>query len=137
MDGGLVAYVDTSRLGPCRSYTRERSSGAVEMPSKMCTADVPACPARTIENIDRLIGDPVVTMSLQSHALYGGDPRPADGQVFRFGVGNDFVDVGPPCGAGASGCAAIPAAVGQLVELLQGLDRDELASEPCKSVFGG
>ncbi len=137
MDGGNAPYVDTSRLAPCHSYTRQRSgSGRVDAGAAMCMAQVAGCPAGTITDIDDLMGDPDVTRSLQAHLLYGGDPRPVDGQVFRFGVGNDYVDVGSPCGVGAAGCVDAPASVAQLVELLREIDRVELAAEPCKSVFG-
>jgi hypothetical protein len=136
MDGGRVPYVDTSRLGPCRSYTHERVSGA-NPPTTMCHGDVPGCPARTIDDIVRLLSDPDVARSLQGHLLYGVDSRPTDGRVFRFGVGVDYVDVGSPCGAGSSGCYLVPLSVSRLVATLQELDRVELASEPCRSVFGG
>ncbi len=135
MDGGFVAYTDLSRLGPCRAYSHDRTPRSTNPPSLTCTAQIPGCPSRIIDGIERAIGDPELRMALQAHTLYGNDPRPMDGQVFRFGVGNDFIDVGPSC-AGPSGCAGMPAAVRAVVGLLHALDDAELAAEPCKSVFG-
>jgi hypothetical protein len=136
MNGGLVAYQDTSRLGPCRSYTHERDTFMNRLPD-MCNATVPGCPSRTIEQIDRAVRDPTVSSAMASHMLYGVDSRPVDGQVFRIGVGNDFIDIGQPCRAGAVNCNVAPAIVMDLMNVLQALDDAELAVEPCKSTFGG
>ena len=135
MNGGLTAYDDMSRLGPCRSYSHERTMNIADAASLMCTATVPGCPARTIQEIDNAIRDPAVQTALQNHTLYGNDPRPVDGQVFRIGVGNDFIDVGPNCDT-TPPCTGMPAALATLVADLHSLDSAELAEEPCRSVFG-
>jgi hypothetical protein len=59
-----------------------------------------------------------------------------DGVVFRITVGKDYVDVGSPCGAGASGCISIPATVQALVDDLKALDAQELAKKACTDIFG-
>jgi hypothetical protein len=129
-DGGYAAYVDVSRLTSCRTYTRERSS----MPPLTCTVTLPMCPDRTVDAISRALGDAAVQAALHDHKLYGNDPRPVDGQVFRIATANDFIDVGPSC---ESGCTGMPAALATLVGLLRQLDERELAAEPCHGVFGG
>jgi hypothetical protein len=129
-DGGYGAYVDVSRLTACRTYTRDRSL----MPPLTCTASLPMCPDRTVDAISAALGDAAVQAALHDHKLYGNDPRPVDGQVFRIAMGNDFIDVGPSCEAG---CAGMPAALATLVGLLRKLDERELAAEPCHAVFGG
>jgi hypothetical protein len=133
MNGGLVAYQDTSRLRPCRSYTREREF-ANQTPLS-CATSVPGCPERWIDRIVRDAADPVVRTALMDHQLYGGDPRPVDGQVLRVGIGNDFIEVGPTCSSGAV-CKDPPDVVRDLVAALQELDHFALSGEPCHGVFG-
>jgi hypothetical protein len=133
MDGGLTAYNDLSRIGPCRSYSHERTDNGAATPSSTCHVDLPGCPDRTMAGIIDAFGDPAVQAALSAHALFGNDPRPVDGQVFRIGVGSDYVDIGPSC---AKGCAGMPDALRVLATLLENLDATELAVEPCKWVFG-
>jgi hypothetical protein len=102
----------------------------------MCTATVPGCPSRTIEQIDRAVRDPTVSSAIASHMLYGDDLRPVDASVFRIGVGNDFIDIGYPCTAGDMSCNEAPAIVLDLMSVLNALDDAELSVEPCKSTFG-
>jgi hypothetical protein len=135
-EGGLVAYRDTSRLGRCRSYTRERDQLRGGLPPLSCSAMVAGCPSPTIEQIDRTVRDPIVQAALRDHTLFGFDTRPVDGHVFRIGVGNDFIDIAEPCRAGAPDCKMPPPAVLDLKSVLEDLDTTELSQEPCKSVFG-
>lgn len=106
-----------------------------QTPTVLCTADLPTCPDRTLSDIISLLDDPVVKTALRDHSLFGTDPRPVDGTVFRFGAGNDFVDVGGPCSASPA-CVAIPSPVAAFVSSLRDLDCAELAKDPCKSTFG-
>jgi hypothetical protein len=131
MDGGFVAYADTSRLTPCRSYRHERDLFTNAAPLS-CTSEIAGCPSRAVDAVERELRGAEFQAALQNHALFGGDPRPVDGQVFRISIGSDFVDVGPPC----TGCPEIPPAIQALVDLLQGIDEVELAKEACSSVFG-
>jgi len=133
-NGGWAMFTDTSRLGPCRSYEHERTTSGSQTPTLLCTADLPTCPDRTLSDIISLLRDPVVQTALGNHSLFGTDPRPVDGTVFRFGVGNDYVDVGGPCN-GSPSCVAIPPQIAEFAALLQSLDSAELATEPCKSTF--
>jgi len=133
-DGGMVAYRDLSRLDPCRSYTHSRDYFRNSLPVT-CTATLVGCPSVVISNINRLISDPEVQAAIRNHALFGADPRPIDGAVFRIAVGNDFVDVGPPSGPGLPASADPPRVLQELVDLLHGVDDTELAAEPCKSTF--
>jgi hypothetical protein len=65
--------------------------------------------------------------------LYGEDPRPYDGQVLRIQVRSAVIDVGVPCRN--SPCKPIPAGVQNLGTLLQTMTKEQLAREPCKSIF--
>jgi len=82
------------------------------------------------------MGTPAFNAALTGHTLYGSDPRPVDGQVFRISIGNDFIDVGPNCEDNPTSCPNMPEPVRRLVTLLRDLDSAMLAVEPCKSVFG-
>lgn len=104
------------------------------MPPLKCSVTLPLCPDRTVDAIVHALGDPAVTAALHDHKLFGNDPRPVDGAVFRIATASDFVDVGPDC---ESGCTGMPQALATLVGLLRALDTLELAAEPCKGVFGG
>jgi hypothetical protein len=134
-DGGLVLYTETSRLGPCRSYSHERTPTTTKPPTLSCTLEFVGCPERTVSNIIRMLEAPEVKKALASHTVFGVDSRPVDGQVLRIGVGSDFFDVGSPC-AGAPGCVAIPWRVRYLAELLGAVDYVALRTAPCSSTFG-
>lgn len=135
-DGGLVAYVETSRLGPCASYSHERTPTLTDPPSLLCTAPISRCPGSPLDGIITAMAAPEFTAALQNHTLYGSDPRPVDGQVFRIGIGNDFVDIGPNCEADPASCPTMPKAVADLMKLLRDLDAAMLAVDPCKTTFG-
>ena len=134
-NGGLVAYQDTSRLSTPRVYEHSRDRFTNAMPMK-CQTEVAGCPSRLITDINAGFADSSVMAALKAHAVYGVDSRPVDGAVFRITVGNDYVDVGSPCGSGASSCVAIPPAVQKLADLLMALDAQELAKKACTDVFG-
>lgn len=135
-DGGLVAYVETSRLGPCAAYSHERTPTVTDPPSLICNATISMCPGSPLAQIIEIMGTAAFTTALTNHTLYGSDPRPVDGQVFRIGIGNDFIDVGPNCESDPTSCPTMPEPVARLVKLLRDLDATMLAQEPCKTVFG-
>jgi hypothetical protein len=135
-NGGLVAWVEASRLGPCASYTHERTPTFTDPPSLVCTATISACPGSPLAQIIDAMGTAAFNAALTGHTLYGNDPRPVDGQVFRISIGNDFIDVGPNCENDPTSCPNMPEPVRRLVTLLRDLDAAALAVEPCKSVFG-
>lgn len=66
--------------------------------------------------------------------LYGGDPRPVDGTVFRVVIAGAVVDVGSPC-AGGAGCKPIPPGIAALAKMLSLLDMQELGKPPCSTTF--
>jgi hypothetical protein len=135
-DGGLVAWVETSRLGPCASYTHERTPTFTDPPSLICNATISACPGSPLAQIIDVMGTTAFNAALTGHTLYGNDPRPMDGQVFRISIGNDFIDVGPNCESDPTSCPNMPEPIRRLVTLLRDLDAATLAVEPCKSLFG-
>jgi hypothetical protein len=131
-----VAWIETSRLGPCASYSHERSPVFTDPASLSCNATISMCPGSPLAQIVEAMSTTAFQKALAAHTLYGGDPRPVDGQVFRIGIGNDFIDVGPNCEADPSSCPNMPEPIARLVELLRDLDTAMLAAEPCKGVFG-
>jgi hypothetical protein len=135
-NGGLVQYIDVSRLGPCANYSHERTPTFTDPPSLICNVTISMCPGSPLAQIIEIMGTPEFNAALTGHTLYGSDPRPVDGQVFRIGIGNDFIDVGPNCESDPANCPSMPEPIGRLVTLLRNLDTAMLAAEPCKSVFG-
>lgn len=135
-NGGLVAYVDTSRLDTPTVYTHSRDQVRNGMGTIMCQTQVAGCPSPLLAEINAGLESTVVMNALRAHTVYGVDSRPVDGSVFRVTVGNDYVDVGGPCGGSGTGCIAIPPVVQQLVDALKAVDAQELAKKACVDVFG-
>jgi hypothetical protein len=134
-DGGLVASRDTSSLATPHTYTHSRDRFTNALPL-MCQTEVAGCPSNLLADINAELASAAVTGALAAHTVYGVDNRASDGTVFRITMGNDYVDVGNPCGTGASGCVAIPPVVQALVDHLNALDAQELAKKACTDVFG-
>jgi hypothetical protein len=134
-NGGFVAYVETSRLGPCAAYSHERTPTTTDPPSLICNDHISACPGSSLDGIITAMSAPAFQTAMQNHTLYGNDPRPVDGQVFRIGIGNDFIDIGPNCESDPTACPTMPEPVANMAKLLRDLDATELAKDPCKSVF--
>ncbi len=138
-EGGLVAYVDKSSIAPCKTYEHHRETGAGGGPmGAKCTNELLACGAGDavdIGDVRAALNHADVTAALAAApVLYGKDPRPYDGQVFRITIGTKVIDVGDECG-GAPGCKAIPAGVKALETMLRAVDGAQLAKAPCAGAF--
>jgi hypothetical protein len=134
-NGGLVAYVDTSKLDTPNVYTHSRDQLRNGAPL-MCQTRVAGCPSPLLAEINAGLESSVVMDAIRAHTVYGVDSRPVDGTVFRITIGSDYVDVGGPCAGAGTGCIAIPAVVQTLVNNLKALDAQELAKKACTDVFG-
>ncbi len=138
-NGGLVPQVITSSLAPCATYSHERQGDAPSGPVVSCTQELATCDAGTIgaDAVVAALADPDVRAAIAAApVVYGTDPRPVDGTVFRIEVGSAVIDVGEECPGGpACGTRTIPAGVRALADLLSRLDTQELARGQCKDVF--
>ena len=132
-----MAFRDSSLLD-CVTYrhVREDLSSPSGAPLR-CEAQV-ACSAPSgvsVESVVRALAHADVTAAFaQAPILYGRDMRPVDGQVLVLTRAGKNVTVGADC-AGGTGCQAIPAGIKALEQLLRTLDSEQLAKEPCASVF--
>jgi hypothetical protein len=135
MDGGLVVYQETNALEICSVFSHQRMSRAPGPPVLFCEQDIGACPAGvSAGDVTRAIANADVQAAIAAApVLYGEDPRAYDGQVLRIQIGSAVIEVGVPCRV--AGCRPIPAGVQSLGTLLQTLTREQLAREPCKSIF--
>ncbi len=138
--GGLVAFVDSSSVSPCRAYLHERrTAGSPSTVKASCTLDVLACgkgDAPNVGDLEAVLRDPDVQAALaKAPILYGTDPRAFDGSVFSLGVGTKTLEVGGACSSGASGCVAIPPGVQKAVDFLRNLDTVELSTTACAGKF--
>jgi hypothetical protein len=137
-DGGRVAYVDKSSIAPCKTYEHHReTSGPGPMGAK-CTNELLACGAGDAidtGDVRAALNHADVTAALAAApVVYGKDPRPYDGQVFRITIGEKVIDVGDECGD-TVGCKAIPAGVKALATMLKAVDTAQLAKAPCAGTF--
>jgi hypothetical protein len=136
-DGGRVAYRDSSVLD-CVTYrhVREDFSSPSGAPLR-CELEL-ACSAASrvsVGGVMQALAHADVTAAFaRAPVLYGQDMRPVDGQVFVLTRAGRSVTVGTDC-SGGSGCEPIPAGVKALQQLLRALDEEQLAKEPCASVF--
>jgi hypothetical protein len=146
--GGLVATVSSSRLNACRQYSHDQGpSNAPGTPgsnSLFCSTDIGKCNDAPIGvlDIERALAHPDVTAALAgSTTLYGSDPRGCDGSVLDLAVDKKTIEIGGDCananscGAPSSPCVPVPPGVSALAELLRKLDEQELAKDPCHTVF--
>ncbi len=136
-NGGLVAWQDQSSISPCRTYTHERRYYIEERPDVTCSRDVRDCATSLAgTRLDALLlNHDVQAAFARAPVLYGRDLRPVDGTVFRISFGGSkTIDVGAAC-APQAGCRAIPAGVQSLVDLLRGLDQQELSGPACAGLF--
>jgi hypothetical protein len=132
-DGGFVAYVDQSAITSCTTYTHARVSGSNTLLSCSQPIDNTTCVTGAITAV---LGDSDMVAALAaSPVLYGADPRPVDGQVFRLTVDGKTIDVGGDCPAGASTCRPIPPGVKAAVDFFQSLERAQMTQRSCKSTF--
>lgn len=137
--GGLVAYVDSSSISPCRTYLHERRTpGSPSTLKASCTLEVEACVTggNTVEAVNAALADADVQAALaKAPILYGVDPRAFDGAVYDITVGGKTIEVGTPCTSGASGCVPIPAGVQKAVDFFRAFDTAQLATSACAGKF--
>jgi hypothetical protein len=136
-DGGRIATRDSSVLD-CATYRHVRENfSSPSSPPLRCEAQL-ACSAAgvSVESVVRALAHTDVTAAFSAApVLYGRDMRPVDGQVLVLTRGGKAVTVGSECGAGTGACTPIPAGVRALAELVRMLDSQQLARDPCASVF--
>jgi hypothetical protein len=139
-DGGRIATRDFSVLD-CVTYRHVRENFSTpSAPPLRCEQQL-ACSAPSgvsAESVTSALTNADVRAAFaRAPVLYGRDMRPVDGQVFMITQAGKVVTVGTDCSVPGTGgaCEAIPAGVSALVRLLRALDQEQLASEPCASVF--
>jgi hypothetical protein len=143
--GGEVAFVETSTLGSCVSYTYSRTPVGSSTPQTLtCSTDISNCTSISIRDVDGALANADVVAALASKTLlYGSDSRPCDGAVLDIRVDGAEVEVGGECGPGDAGagcglpgaCTPVPPGLRALATLLTQLDKQELAVPPCSTTF--
>jgi hypothetical protein len=134
-NGGLVAQQDLSTVIPCQTYAHERQFFRTEQPSLACKTELLGCGADSlgIGDINAALNNSDVQAAIKAApVVYGRDLRPVDGTVFRITINGKTIDVGSACRA--ADCKTIPAGVTALMQVLQAIDKQELAKPAC-SVF--
>jgi len=126
-DGGRVPYRDSSVLD-CATYSHERDHLGNAAPDRCEVAlTCAASRATTVGDVLARLADPDVTAAFgQAPVLIGMDTRPSDGQVLIVTRNAKAVTIGS---------GTIPAGIAALRDLLEGLDTQELAREPCASAI--
>jgi hypothetical protein len=96
MNGGHVAWSDTSTLEACSVFGHRRVPNAPDPPGLSCTQTISDCAGSIGAGaITTALADPAVKEALAlGTVIYGEDKRPVDGQVFRFVTGRSTIDVG-------------------------------------------
>ncbi len=131
-NGGFVAYVETSTLEPCHTFTLVRETFGNAPPAAVCTDPIDSCEG-TVDpgDIEAALEHPdVVRAFADSPTLFGRDARPVDGQVFQIHLGSALIEIGYECN-GAADCVDEPAGVATLRTLLETLTMQMLARQPC------
>ncbi|HEX2677809.1 MAG TPA: hypothetical protein VHM19_14250 [Polyangiales bacterium] len=141
-NGGFVAYTDHSELTQCNEYHHKREpAGRGPMdPAIECERPVPCMGSglHGIADVLQALQHPdVVAARKNAMVLYGYDSRPVDGTVFRIELPGSVIDVGGACqsSGGGGACTDIPAGVAALKALLESIDSEQLAIEPCLAKF--
>lgn len=135
MHANADAYMDSSRIDTCRAYSHESVTGATDSGAVRCATNLPECPAGTIGEIRALLESTVVKDALSSRASFGFFSGTEAQPIFTMKTDAGYVVVGAPCPDAAAGCSPVPAAIRDLMELLQSLDRAQLLTDPCKTAF--
>ncbi len=119
-DGGLVAYHSQSRVSSCASYTFNGPN-----PTTFCSSTLDGCGARLgVDDLNVALARPGVQAALvAAPVLYGGDPRPIDGQVAHIEVDGKVIEVGSPCDSDPN--CQIPEDVDRFRRLLDELEMAE------------
>jgi hypothetical protein len=127
-DGGFRAYAEESTLAPPRTHTLERVDLARGTDGKVaCTREIPCASATvvTVPAVEAAIANADVQAALAKAPgmVYGTDPRPVDGTVFKFTRGdkNFFVGDGN----------AVPAGLRALTTLLRTLTSETRVTPAC------
>jgi hypothetical protein len=145
--GGKTAVRHTVLLEPPASFTHVRSSTAISPPppDQSCAPALPLCGGAAMDAgdvmaalADRDVQDVFErSKGAATIPIYGVDPRPVDGQVFRIArsSGGGFL-VGGPCppNVPTSSCMPIPGGVSRLVSVLTALDEQQLADPACAAL---
>jgi hypothetical protein len=136
-DGGRVTYVDRSTLSPCDTFSHQRDPAGTDPPTLMCSQDLGTCTSTvSAREINVALEQADVRAALAAAPiLFGRDPRPVDGVVFRVTVGAAVVEIGEACN-GAAGCREIPQTVAALGIRLRALTSQEIARGSCRNTFG-
>ena len=136
MDGGRVAYKETSALEICTRFLHQRIPTAPSPPALSCEQTIMACSgAIGPGDVTRAIDHADVRAAIAAApVLYGSDSRPVDGAVLRIEIGPAVIEVGGAC-SGQPNCKAIPAGVNSLAEMLNAVTKQQLARPPCNTTF--
>jgi hypothetical protein len=132
-DGGLVAQVEASSVSSCNSF-RHESGPAGKSPTEVCDSLLVGCGNSIgVGDLNASLNNADVQAALQAApVLYGGDPRPVDGQVEHLEIGGKVIEVGGACGQnGGSGCLPIPDGVAGLVAVLRALEMQQKPRGNC------
>ena len=132
-----MAYVDSSTLSPCRTYSHQRDPTGPDPPTLMCSQELGTCTSTvSAREINVALEQPDVQAALAAAPiLFGRDTRLFDGAVFRMTVGAAVVEIGAACN-GAAGCKEIPQTVEALGIRLRALTAQELGRGTCRDAFG-
>lgn len=146
-NGGLVAYVDSSRINGCTNYVHSRSdSSGTGGGDLSCTATLDTC-GSTIGagNVAAALSASDVAAAFAAYdpskgpKVYGSDSRPCDGALYEVTYQGKTIDIGGKCGEGCGGsqdaCVEVTNGMRSLQSTLQQLDQQELKTPSCKSVF--
>ena len=136
MNGGRVAYEDSSALEICDRFVHQRRFVIMDPTTRSCEQTITGCSgvigpgevARAIDHAD------VRAAIAAAPVLYGTDPRPFDGAVLRIEIGTAVIEVGNAC-SGTSNCKAIPTGVHSLAEMLKAVTKQQLTRAPCSITF--
>jgi hypothetical protein len=137
-NGGFVAYTEHSTLSDCNVYGHTRTFAEADAAApRTCERPLP-CMGSGLHGISDVLlalehADVVAARALGS-VLYGTDSRPVDGTVLRIELPSSTIEVGEDCN-GAAGCTPIPTGIVTLAGLLQSIDQEQLALEPCLSAL--
>lgn len=135
-EGGLTVVRRGAEIRPCGDFSYSVTMGTG--PTRMCTNAVPCVGDEevTMAEVLAALADSDVQSALTTGRpiVYGRDPRVFDGQVFIVEYEGKRIVVGSPCG-GTSDCIPIPTGVQMLKDVLESLQDERLATEPCLSTF--
>ncbi len=142
-NGGFTDSSAVSNLSSCSAYSHQESSSSsgdlscTDAMSQDCNASgiTAGDVAGAFESAD------VQAAFAGSTQVYGSDPRGCDGELLQITYQGKSIDVGGDCSSGICGpsskCVDVPSGLGALADLLIDLDKQELQTKDCASVFPG